>query len=267
MLHGCRQNAQDFSIGTRMNELAEQHKFAVLYPEQSSKANAYRCWNWYDPGVLKGEGEARAIVAMVTEVTERRRMDSTRIYIAGMSAGGAMARVLAVCNGQTFAACAVHSGLMYHAATNALQAMRAMREGSRASPEETLKSLPLPGLQYVVPTLVIHGDRDDVVNSRNAQLIVAQVLAMMPPADADDGSAVEADTIAADDSGRKYTIRDYRRHGATVLRSITVVGLGHAWSGGKAQLPFNAGLGPSSSELVWQFVSQHRREADSKFGT
>ncbi len=116
MLHGCRQNALSFAEGTHMNTLAEEGRFAVLYPEQSKRANPLHCWNWFESASLAGQGEAALLARLIDQVAERRPIDPRRVHVVGMSAGGAMACILAVRHSRLFAACAIHSGLMYGAA-------------------------------------------------------------------------------------------------------------------------------------------------------
>jgi poly(hydroxyalkanoate) depolymerase family esterase len=253
MLHGCQQNARIFSEGTRMNRLAEQQGFAVLYPEQSSSANPMRCWNWFDADTLEGEGEAEVIIRLIDHIASRHPIDSARVYVAGMSAGGAMARVLAVRHPAVFAACAVHSGVMYGAATNVVQALTAMRSGSK---------MPLVGSSIpaeFVPTLVIHGDRDDSVHPINAAQIVQQCQTLA--ANVTSGLPLSGPhERQASAGGRDYVLRDYRRQEAVLIREIMVRDLGHSWSGGDANHPFHDPAGPCASALIWDFVALHRRD-------
>jgi poly(hydroxyalkanoate) depolymerase family esterase len=264
MLHGCKQDAQVFADGTRMNALANRDGFAVLYPEQNPHANSMRCWNWFNVAVLGGRGEARLIIDMIFEVVQRHPIDPARIYVAGISAGGAMAQLLATRFPQFFAGCAVHSGLMYRAASTVLQAFAAMREGSRVSPDLATQSASARAAHArfdhdLMPTIVIHGDRDEVVHARNAEQTVEQVLSVAQNAGPGAVPLVDAGLRTVRDHGRPYLIRDYHRAGRSLVRSITIQGLGHAWSGGDAKLPFNDALGPDSSLLLWEFLSRHRR--------
>ncbi len=255
MLHGCRQDAQIFAEGTRMNQLADRHDFIVLYPEQSRTANPLGCWNWFQPAVLKGAGEAAAIVRIMRKVAKTYPVDTTRVYVAGMSAGGAMASVLANCHGTLFAACAIHSGLKYGAAASPSAALAAMRDGAPGSAWE------LPRRAALVPTLVIHGDRDQTVDPVNAGQIIEQArLAAANGAPAQ--ALVESPTRRFTSARRPYMQRDYARDGKVVLRLIAVEGLDHAWSGGDGRHPFNDPQGPDASRLVWDFVKDFRRLPD-----
>jgi len=170
MLHGCGQDAHTFAQGSRMNALADEHRFLVLYPQQSPHANALRCWNWFEPQTEHG-AEAAAIAALVRDVARRYPIDRSRVYVAGISAGGAMTAILAVCYGALFAACAVVAGVMYRAADSALAGARAMRSGALVSPEsmaDQAASRPSRMVRFV-PALVIHGTHDSVVHPRNAE--------------------------------------------------------------------------------------------------
>jgi len=266
MLHGCKQDAQVFAEGTRMNQLAERDDFIVLYPEQSRRANPFGCWNWFQPVVLLGSGEAAAIARIVRRVMKRYRVDPTRVYITGMSAGGAMACVLANRYGTLFAACAVHSGLRYRAASSPGAAVAAMHIGSPnsaldAARQSTLASQPSGAF---VPTLVIHGDRDETVNPVNADQIIEQTRTLaehesMPPQ-----PLVEIAERRVAGSHRAYQLRDYARDGRIVLRKIIIEGLGHAWSGGDERHPFNDPQGPDASQLIWDFLREFRRMPGEK---
>ena len=254
MLHGCKQDARVFAEGTRMNQLAERHDFIVLYPEQSRTANPYGCWNWFLPPVLRGAGEAAAIVRIVRKVAKTFPIDTTRVYVAGMSAGGAMASVLAVRHGALFAACAIHSGLKYGAAASPSAALAAMRDGAPGSAWEMPRHAPF------VPTLVIHGDRDQTVDPVNAGQIIEQ--ARLAAANATPAQPLVESTRRIANARRPYEQRDYVRDGKVVLRLIAVEGLDHAWSGGDDRHPFNDPQGPDASRLVWDFVKDFRRLPD-----
>lgn len=266
MLHGCEQDALAFAEGTRMNQLADRHDFIVLYPEQNRRANPFGCWRWYEPEVLEGTGEAAEIARIVDKVVRRYPVDPGRVYVTGMSAGGAMACVLVNCYGALFAACAVHSGLKYRAAASPSAAVAAMRKGSsNAAAEATPPAEPAraPAASFV-PTLVIHGDEDDVVSPVNADEIVEQVRTLAENDGASSRRLTETAERRIPDSGRAYRLRDYEHDGKVVLRKIIVEGLGHAWSGGDDRHRFNDPQGPDASRIIWEFVSGFRRTRDGK---
>jgi poly(hydroxyalkanoate) depolymerase family esterase len=259
MLHGCKQDSLTFAEGTRMNALAEDCRFAVLYPEQNPRSNPLRCWNWFESASLAGAGEAALIARLIVRVTERRPIDARRVYLVGMSAGGAMACVLAVRHSHLFAACATHSGVMYGAAHSPLQALAAMQSGATAaSIEEARRLIREAGAAVAVPTLVIHGDHDTTVNPANAQQIIDELkfrAEFIDPA----GGALLPSVELRIDAGRGYRQQDYTRQGSIVLRKILIAGLAHAWSGGDDRLEFNDAAGPAASRLVVDFVTQYQR--------
>ncbi len=166
LLHGCKQDALDFSHGTAMNDLAESHQAMVLYPEQVPSANAMRCWNWFDPSHQQtGRGEPGMIAALTLKMIAGQHADPTRVYVAGLSAGGAMAAVVAHLYPQLFAAVGVHSGLAAGAAQSMMQAFSAMQEGSKGSRTSAM------------PTIVFHGTADQTVNPSNGKYVVDAALA------------------------------------------------------------------------------------------
>jgi poly(hydroxyalkanoate) depolymerase family esterase len=259
MLHGCKQDAAAFASGTRMNELADREGFLVLYPEQRRSANAHRCWNWFDSSAQRAGGEAEVIAGMVREVTQTHAVDPGRVYIAGLSAGGAMASIMASCYGNLFAACAVHSGLMFRAAESVSQAARAMRHGSRASTQDTARQALAQKDFSFVPALVIQGTADSVVNPLNADQLVQQFVAIAELADAGNGPVT---AVSSDQSGggrRAYEIFDYRCGDRLLSRKVLIDGLDHAWSGGDGAHPFNDPKGPDATRMIWQFFCAFQR--------
>jgi poly(hydroxyalkanoate) depolymerase family esterase len=261
MLHGCRQEAAEFAAGTRMNELAHRHRFRVLYPEQSSDANAFRCWNWFLPEEPVGEGEAAAIANLVRDIALRYRVDRSRIYVAGLSAGGALTAQLAMSHGALFAACAIIAGLMHRAADSPAEALQAMRTGTRRSPTDIVEELgrnPNAELRFV-PALIVSGDQDSTVHPSNADQLIAQFrraaeLSSQPSAPLE---LVRNRILHPGERG--YQQDDYVYHGRVLLRLISIEGLGHAWSGGDAAYPFNDAAAPEASALVWAFLSEFER--------
>ncbi len=261
MLHGCRQDPLSFAEGTRMNKLAEEGRCAVLYPEQSRHSNPLRCWNWFEPASLAGQGEAALIARLIDQVTVRRPIDPRRVYVVGMSAGGAMACVLGVRHSRLFAACAIHSGVMYGAASSPMQALDAMRSGASAgSIDEARRVVCEAGeSEVMVPTFVIHGDRDTTVNPVNADEIIEQLKARAKCIDPRAGEMLACGERCIDGGGRTYRQQDYTQRGRIMLRKVLVEGLGHAWSGGDARFEFNDANGPDASRLILDFVMQYQR--------
>ena len=261
MLHGCRQNGQIFAQGTRMNTLADLQRFIVLYPEQSVRANPLRCWRWFNRDTLNGAGEAALIAALVKRTASRYPIDPSRVYVAGISAGGAMAGVLAYCYGAMFAACAIASGVMYRGAESLMEAASAMRRGSHAAPELLARDAAqnTSGCAAFVPTFVIHGADDSVVHPRNADQIIEQLRAFAHLVGRPSIPLIESPELRLSGLGRTYRQQDYLHNKRILVRKIIVEGLGHAWSGGDERHPFNDAAGPDASRLIWDFVSAFRR--------
>jgi poly(hydroxyalkanoate) depolymerase family esterase len=252
MLHGCAQQPADFARGTRMNALAEKHGFLVAYPEQSQQANPQRCWNWFSAlDQQRGKGEPAIIAGITEQVAAEHKVDTRRIYIAGMSAGGAMAVILGNLYPELYAAVGVHSGLPFAAADDLPSALAAMK-GDFSRPRR-------PGA--ALPVIVFHGDRDSVVHPLNAAEVVAQAtstptataFAHVTPATAA-AAAPLSKADSGEGNGRAYTRTVHRRADDRVQAEHWVVhGLGHAWSGGDPGASFTDAGGPSASEEMLRF--------------
>jgi poly(hydroxyalkanoate) depolymerase family esterase len=268
MLHGCSQTAVEFAEGTRMNSEAEDRYCAVLYPEQSKKSNSLRCWNWFEPESLVGHGEAALIVQTVLHVMDHYPIDAARVYVAGLSAGGAMTAVLCATHGNLFAACAIHSGVMFHAATTSLQAVQVMRRGASTSLGQITQKIAShrhPGSR-LVPTLIIHGTDDQTVNPVNAEQIVEQTLLLAEHLHPESDPPTLRNEEWIESGGRRYRQQDMTLGPMVLLRSILIDGLGHAWSGGDARHKFFDPAGPDASRLILEFLLPHRLPTDLNAG-
>ena len=244
MLHGCTQSPDDIAAGTRLNALAEENCLLVAYPQQTATANQSRCWNWFDAeNQGRDRGEASLIAGITRDVMHRHSVDPARVYIAGFSAGGAAAAIMAAEYPDLYAAAGIHSGLPCGAASDLQSALRAMRQGSAAPASGT------SGRQ--VPKIIFHGDRDTTVSPRNADAIVAQ-------ARMKDGVAAYTEHGQAA-GGRNFTRTTYGGDGQELrLEQWVVHGAGHAWAGGGAAGTYTDPAGPDAMREMVRFFLAHR---------
>jgi poly(hydroxyalkanoate) depolymerase family esterase len=257
MLHGCKQDAPDFARGTSMNELAAKAPCMVLYPEQLQKANAMRCWNWFD-SAHQGQhaGEPAMLAALTRQVIARYPVDPTRVYITGLSAGGAMAAIVAAHNPDVFAAVGVHSGLPPGAAHDVMSAFSAMRSGGRSR---------TPGdpaaLKDVMPTIVFHGDADRTVHPDNGDQIVLAAIAALKASGVALKRSVIPEELPAPTGEMRHALRtvystENQRH---FVEYWSVKAGPHAWSGGNTAGSYTDPHGPDASAAMLAFFLQHHR--------
>jgi len=252
MLHGCKQSPDDFAAGTGMNRLAEQHNCLVLYPAQLAKANGSNCWNWFNPQHQERDrGEPSIIADMTRQLMREYKIDPERVYVAGLSAGGAMASILAAKYPDIYAAVAVHSGLAVGSAHDVASAFGAMKQ-----------SKPAPASRYrqPVPAIVFHGDRDHTVHPGNGVEVLAQCMAAS-------GEGIHLEQMKTRKiqgnavNGRAYTQTIYFDAEEKVLAEHWMIhGSGHAWSGGGKAGSYTDPQGPDASSEMVRFFYAHARQ-------
>jgi poly(hydroxyalkanoate) depolymerase family esterase len=242
MLHGCTQDPDDFAVGTRMNEIAESNSCFVAYPSQAESANKSRCWNWFDElNQQRDQGEPSIIAGITREVIAQYHIDVKRVFIAGMSAGGAMAIIMAATYPELFAGVGAHSGMPYKAAQTLYTALSAMSRGAT-----TLHPLASAG----IPIIVFQGDKDSRVNPRNSEQILSQWMGSNVSQTA--AGAVTSETKAT--NGRVYQRTIYPdAAGHTAAELWVVEGAGHTWSGGNSLGSHTDSLGPDASSEMLRF--------------
>lgn len=255
MLHGCKQNAEDFATGTDMNAVAEKNGLLVAYPQQTSIDNASSCWNWFRPGDQRRDsGEPSIIAGLTREIMFEFGLERRQVFIAGLSAGGAMAAVLGETYPDIYAGVGIHSGLAYGSANDVMTAFSAMR--GDASAQAGVRSSTAANSSAPVRTIVFHGNGDRTVHPANAERIVA---------------------TAALSHGGRAVVKRFTVHGRTVTRKVfvdqtgsatveqwVVDGAGHAWFGGRPAGSYTDPKGPDASSEMVRFFMNADRVLDSE---
>ena len=244
MLHGCTQSPDDFAAGTRMNDLAEEGTFLVAYPAQAQSANTSKCWNWFSPAdQQRDQGEPSLLAGITRQVMRDFRVEPGRVYIAGLSAGGAAAAIMGATYPDLYAAIGVHSGLACGAASDVASAFTAMRQGR----SDVARANGRAG--RVVPTIVFHGDRDTIVNPVNSDQVIAQSKAAT--------KLPTAVTTGESSDGIRYTCTVQKdENGRSILEKWVLHGVGHAWSGGSTAGSYTEPRGPDASREIMRFFLQ-----------
>jgi poly(hydroxyalkanoate) depolymerase family esterase len=267
MLHGCKQNPDDFAAGTGMNAIAEQNNCFVIYPAQMKAANGSNCWNWFKTSdQQRDQGEPSIIADITREVIRTYRIDVRRIYVAGLSAGGAMAAILGATYPELYAAVGIHSGLPHGAAHDLPSAFAAMQNGRAAAGplgslnagEKTPASRAQP-----IPAIVFHGDRDTTVHPCNGDQALAQCIADR----AGDRTEQQARSEVKVEKGSVPQGRAYTRtirhdsNGKAIAEHWLVHGAGHAWSGGTRNGSYTDPKGPNAAQEMLRFFYTHTQAA------
>lgn len=259
MLHGCTQDPDDFAAGTRMNDLAEAQPCLVVYPAQTPAANGSKCWNWFRAtDQQRDQGEPSIIAGITREILATYHLDRRQIYVAGLSAGGAMALTMAKTYPDLYAAVGIHSGLAHSAATDLPSALM-MMQGGGAAPGRRTPGIPGGPPGPAVPTIVFHGDRDKTVHPGNGDHVIAQCT---PPrsgqaAQAEGGprATVERGQVP---NGHAYTRTTYHdADGKPIMEQWLIHGAGHAWSGGSSRGTYTDPQGPDATREMLRFFHEH----------
>lgn len=259
MLHGCTQDPDDFAAGTRLNELAEQTPCLVAYPAQTPAANGSKCWNWFKAtDQQRDRGEPSIIAGITRQVCDDHAVDARRVYVAGLSAGGAMAVTLALGYPELYAAVGIHSGLPHAVARDLPSALAAMRQSGASPlgrPKDVFDARPLPAI-------VFHGDRDITVHPGNGDQVIAQCA---PPSSAQ-RLQTGADPLITVEQGQVPNGHAYTRtihhqaHGQPIAEHWLIHGAGHAWSGGSCRGSYTDPKGPDASQEMLRFFFAHPRQ-------
>lgn len=245
MLHGCKQNAEDFSLGTGMNVLGEQKKCLVAYPIQTSDASQKNCWNWYQPQhQQRALGEPAIIAGITLEIMANFKVDMARVYIAGMSAGGAMAAIMIHTYPDIYAAAGVHSGLAYQSASGLFSAMGAMMMGISMPYRLPTFSIDTPKR----PLIVFHGGLDGTVHPSNGWQLLEGF---------NQENATVSEEIVDQNQGRRATLSTMESSDGVDAEHWNVHGASHAWSGGNENGSFTDANGPNASAEMMRFFLAH----------
>jgi poly(hydroxyalkanoate) depolymerase family esterase len=242
MLHGCTQDPVDFASGTQMNHLAEEMHCLVVYPAQSQQANAQRCWNWFSAvDQTRDQGEPSIIAGITRQIMDSHEVDDSQVYVAGLSAGGAMATIMGTLYPELYAAVGVHSGLPFASAQDLPSALAAMKGNFRRGPE--------PG--RAIPIIVFHGDKDTTVHPANGDELIAR------------GAHHSVKEIVVEPGrvpdGHAYTRTVHQRaDGTPHAEQWLIHGAGHAWSGGSSRGSYTDGKGPDASREMMRFFRTKR---------
>jgi poly(hydroxyalkanoate) depolymerase family esterase len=250
MLHGCTQSPDDFAAGTGMNEAAEEQTFLVAYPGQTSSANAQRCWKWFSPeDQQRGQGEPSLIAGITRQVMQEYAVDPRRVYVAGLSAGGAAAAVMGKAYPDLYGAIGVHSGLACGAASDLPSALAAMKRGG-GGPAHRRSG---PDAHRPAPAIVFHGDRDTTVSPRNGAEVVEQSIGETSRAQVQTGQTSGGHTYS-----RTVHLDEVGQPGTELW---LIHGAGHAWSGGSTAGSYTDPRGPDATREMLRFFWEHPHPA------
>ena len=262
VLHGCLQTGEQMASGTGFNNLAEQYGLFVLYPKQTILANPGKCWNWFKPENLqRDQGELSILSGMTREIMAKNQIPPEKVVVTGLSAGAAMSSNLLACYSDLFAGAAIHSGAEFKAATSQGEALQALKSGSRRNVNQTGQEAYncSPPRHQLLKVISIHGTEDSSVHLINSNRVIDQFLQVNDLIDdgRDNNSfapTVQTRIVPPGPNGQ-YPLRveTYYHQGQPQLKKIWVEGMGHAWSGGPARIPYMDPYGIDVSQEILQF--------------
>ncbi len=263
LLHGCRQTPEEVAGATRVAQLADDDDLLVLLPRQNPRANAWGCWSWFDPATARGWGETAIVAAQVRALRRRYRVDRRRVFVAGLSSGGALAAVLGLRRPDLVAGVFVHSGIACGAASSPYAALGVLKSGADADVVRIAAAAraATDPRNLPVPLLVVQGGADDVVAPINAVHLVRQYLCLNGHPAATAGAAGElppsdASRVETTPAGRTITTSDWSVGARLVARHVQVDALGHAWSGGDERYRYNDANAPDATALLRGFIRE-----------
>lgn len=268
MLHGCMQKPEDLAAASGMNELADEKNFLVVYPQQVNTANPLNCWNWFDPKhQARDEGEPALIAAVIHDVSSAYNVDARRIYVVGISAGGAMAVVMAANYPELFAGLGVIAGVEFKAGASVEAGLASMKAGGPDPNQQGLLAFQamqksLGPAKKRMPVIAFHGTKDPYLNPLNTEQLIAQWAQTNDYLDDgkdNDSVSVQSplETKGVVPNGYSYTRSQYKdSHGRLLMEKWTVEGLGHAWPGSPTASQFADPKGPKASAETWRFFTE-----------
>lgn len=251
LLHGCRQRALAFAYASGWTRWADRARVRLLCPDQRRRANLWRCWNWFLPPAQRGRGEMLTVLAAIDAVASGVQVDDRRVAVVGLSAGAALAALLAFHHADRIRAAAVVAAPPLLGAVPVQDPRDVMAHGLRGDP-----TLAVPAArQPCAPLAIIHGLADTVVHPRCAQQLVEQALASLRRAglDADRTEAHAAGDPDSRAGASGVTTVDYRTGEGLRVRRIEAAGLAHQWTGGPGGHAYCEREGPDLTGLCARF--------------
>ncbi len=261
MLHGCFMSGDQMATGTRLNEIADTKRFYVLYPEQTYADNSWKCWNWFKPENQKrSTGESSIIAGMTKKLMDEYKVDPKRIYIMGMSAGGAMATNILGCYSDIYAGAVIHSGMEYAAAKTEDEAHTVMSNGATQNLDASAKQMAecSPARKSLIPMIVFHGSADPFVKPINGERTASQITKLnqlIKP-----GTVLTQKKSKLEQENHKLSadVTDTLFDGQPVVRHVSILTMGHAWSGGAPTAPYMEPRGVDASTIAVDYLLNGR---------